>query len=1023
MMAAFTCAPAPPEKIPPANATLPASDQDTTADYTATTPPFSPKRQSSSATPEFSSNSTPLHCRFLQEVDMSPATPPRTPSPAKRSDSPTKGSDSPTRGPQSPVKRSAPPIKQQLEVGANGFYFSCELPMSKVTPKKEDTPSKTATPKKDSEAGAESRTRTPSPLKKTSPMRGGGQSEQSKQSPAKMLFGAPKKDGGISSPTRVTSPLKNKSPAKGSGQSPAKALLGSPKRDAGIRTPASRRPSLLKNASPVKQSLVMARFGTPTRGKVGTPANSRPGSPVKLAIEQDSPKESVKKVSKLAEVLSSRPTAALHIPPGCLTDVTGEKVLDANPDAPIITRSAQNGPAIEKARPAAKSQPSDIGHLMAGLNTENVSTHDWANAQHAGEKVASPAPTPLRRASEKLRLDGSPSFLRLSTNSAPGVTNGPLERHTGSSAPPEPGTKEHRTISIHNSDAAISNAAESLSRRTTETRQERKDDAAHLFGDDLPTRRPSKASPEPSALGMIRKEQAVQHRPLLIPMLEPEVIESPKHFEKQLKWQETGTPKMKPIDRRTVSQQRRIGTDPSVLLAMRKEMVSVESSMRRSSGIDPSFCGPLNMGELPAMSDNFFVRDQWDVRSPGVVGTPTSSRTHSRTNSDIPSIGTVRASMEMSAQHRAGLTDVSITPSWSPKGQIPSHSWREKILDAKEVDAEHRGTEIITTPGTPFSRAMSAVSVKPVKSATAPAVTLRKRATAPRATTMPSRSNVHNSPARQAPSAVPAKTKIGATAVPRTARKSIVSSAPKPTAAPASKPPFLRPRPSHIQKLALPVKPKPADPSTDPRPYEQKFVSAVAIADRVAEWNSEDRKKAKSPHLVKTANNPTKAPTKMKSFLRKPSKIGLKVELKESFTPEGSPTKPLSPIKDSDLPPSIKGPAYPPPYFEGTTTPKHSPSPKPGIPSPRIRAPKTPGPRNPAVTRLKQAAALKTPVSHLIPILDRNALRTPSKTIVSSLDKAIDAKIAEDARSGKEFTPSGNRVSDLLDARVKGVGV
>jgi hypothetical protein len=48
---------------------------------------------------------------------------------------------------------------------------------------------------------------------------------------------------------------------------------------------------------------------------------------------------------------------------------------------------------------------------------------------------------------------------------------------------------------------------------------------------------------------------------------------------------------------------------------------------------------------------------------------------------------------------------------------------------------------------------------------------------------------------------------------------------------------------------------------------------------------------------------------------------------------------------------------------------------------------------------------------------DPNALRTPSKEIQSALDRAIDAKIAEDARSGREFTPSGNRISDLLAKR------
>jgi hypothetical protein len=63
------------------------------------------------------------------------------------------------------------------------------------------------------------------------------------------------------------------------------------------------------------------------------------------------------------------------------------------------------------------------------------------------------------------------------------------------------------------------------------------------------------------------------------------------------------------------------------------------------------------------------------------------------------------------------------------------------------------------------------------------------------------------------------------------------------------------------------------------------------------------------------------------------------------------------------------------------------------------------------------AGAPKTPVNRRMTVLDRNATRTPSKDIVSSLDAAIDRKIAEDARRGLEFTPGGNRLRDLLNAR------
>ncbi|KAF2119224.1 hypothetical protein BDV96DRAFT_567218 [Lophiotrema nucula] len=42
---------------------------------------------------------------------------------------------------------------------------------------------------------------------------------------------------------------------------------------------------------------------------------------------------------------------------------------------------------------------------------------------------------------------------------------------------------------------------------------------------------------------------------------------------------------------------------------------------------------------------------------------------------------------------------------------------------------------------------------------------------------------------------------------------------------------------------------------------------------------------------------------------------------------------------------------------------------------------------------------------------------TPSKEIASSLDSAIDDRINDYARQGRDFTPSGNKVSDLMNAR------
>ncbi|KAH8723349.1 hypothetical protein GQ44DRAFT_310994 [Phaeosphaeriaceae sp. PMI808] len=85
------------------------------------------------STPRFgnSSTSTLLYKRFLNEVSMV-RTPQRTPSPVKAMEKTKKGGNSPMNGRSSPSKPT-------LEVGRDGFYFSYELPLSKVSPKKDGT--------------------------------------------------------------------------------------------------------------------------------------------------------------------------------------------------------------------------------------------------------------------------------------------------------------------------------------------------------------------------------------------------------------------------------------------------------------------------------------------------------------------------------------------------------------------------------------------------------------------------------------------------------------------------------------------------------------------------------------------------------------------------------------------------------------------------------------------------------------------------------------------------------------------
>ncbi|KAF9697843.1 hypothetical protein EKO04_004019 [Ascochyta lentis] len=233
---------------------------------------------------------------------------------------------------------------------------------------------------------------------------------------------------------------------------------------------------------------------------------------------------------------------------------------------------------------------------------------------------------------------------------------------------------------------------------------------------------------------------------------------------------------------------------------------------------------------------------------------------------------------------------------------------------------------------------------------------------------------------------------------PSTSRPGAASISRKPVAAitalPPSKPQdtVRTTKSAALRAAAHPKRAAPPAPVVDPRTQGQRFVSAEAIAGRVAEWKDEDRKNAapKVPMRAKSTKAPSKPPPKPANGrgAKTPEPRDPKADsgLGQSYTPPGNPTRLPSPVK----PPSKT----------------------------RLVVPTTPAPKKAALPA-KQRTPLptKTPVNRRTDLRDPNAVRTPSKEIQSSLDRAIDAKIAEDARSGKEFTPSGNRISELLEAK------
>ena len=982
--------------------TTPASVPNKNAAYTATntTPLSSPKKHGSPSTPD----QTPLRQRFLRAVSMSPAIPSR-PSMEGRKTS-EKARDSPIVVRHTPKKTNQPPMK--LEVGQGAFYFSIELPPSKITSKRSGTTSKSGTPKGEE---TPTRTRTPSPLKNASPT----------------------KEDAAGTPTRTTrNPLKRRETIH---QSPARPLFGTPtkmtpKQNPDPQTPTRRTPSPQKTYSSVNQSPARIAVGTPRRKVLGdTPGSNRPGSPVKRSIEEDdSPTNPIKTSSLLTNKVQTTPKETSRKPIGGLTSVDDVHVPNPNLIATAFTSPPPPHPESTEQAPTPKASPENIGQLMASLICDNTSTHDWTSSHHDNE-IASPIPTPLRKAGEKLKLGGSPSFLRMSPNGTTAVTSddpaadiirkGSLFRHEPASTEPQ----EDRSKSIERLSPRLPEEASSSS--ITEDQVARLDHTG-TTPQELQFAFPSRpADPgSSSAINAMRRSPAPPRRSLSYSEQRSETHQkesSQQDYQARGHGIDNSLPKsFLPVP---ASHQRRVGTDPSVLLKTQKDTVNLEATMCRSAGVvDPDFCGPLHLNELPDMPRSLFVRDQQDIGSPGAEGTP---ETLSRADSGTSSLQAVQADGEKGIERPTATRRVSSAPRiprWKPVGATPALAKDDRVAAAKRKDSQSKGADKTVTAGRARPRAGSAVS-RPTKSGTVASTARRKTLATPVKPTLPVEATSHSSPHSRIPSLTSANTKSPIPPVPKIPRKPLpgTSGPGKAVAALKERLPNvpsapINPRPVPTRKPLRPSTIEPYNPSADPRPYEQKFASAGDIADRLAGWHNENRKKAEADR----AKVPTRPANKT------PARTPLRTQPIESTTPDGSPdknlillmetpasTEPLSPTKDAKSRPFSTKP--PPP-----TTPKAKT--RAPAPAPKTPIPKTPalGARKAAVNDLRQpimAGAPKTPVNRRMTVLDRNATRTPSKDIVSSLDAAIDRKIAEDARRGLEFTPGGNRLRDLLNAR------
>lgn len=185
------------------------------------------------------------------------------------------------------------------------------------------------------------------------------------------------------------------------------------------------------------------------------------------------------------------------------------------------------------------------------------------------------------------------------------------------------------------------------------------------------------------------------------------------------------------------------------------------------------------------------------------------------------------------------------------------------------------------------------------------------------------------------------------------------------------------------------------------------FASAEEIAGHVREWNSKPleetstvltSKKSSLNSVTKSAVRGT-ATTRSAPTFMSPTATSAKKQTprkaQESYTPPGSPPK-------RELIPHSARKVQPKPAGSPARSTKRSLSPPKKVNVRSLATPRTPLPRRIVLQRGK--------------IVDQGALRTPSKDTVSKLDREINAHLASQERQGRMFTPSGQRIKDLLAA-------
>lgn len=325
------------------------------------------------ATPKSKAN-TPLHKRFLEEVTMSPGTPPRTPS----------------RSPKTGGKEEV-----RLEVGQNGFYFSMEIPERKIV-------------------GSRPTSRAATPDAKPSGRVTPGRPTTGRLTP-----------GGLGQGRLSPSPKKDvRSEVKGSGTGRVKDILrknlfgtptkkglkmgwGAEKEEVGKGSD-SMSPSKEESERPVPKCELRTCEGSGSqRAQNGNTAESASEHAIAPSATQD---------SITSTRLSSQPVSTT-VPP-----TSPPAAMSLEPQSTPKTTSA---PVLNVRTVPSASTPSNIGHLMANHSNKSAKVQTLPTAGGLESM-----PTPLRKMQEKLGLR-SPHVLRKERSNEDGSRSSTATSNTG----------------------------------------------------------------------------------------------------------------------------------------------------------------------------------------------------------------------------------------------------------------------------------------------------------------------------------------------------------------------------------------------------------------------------------------------------------------------------------------------------------------------------------------------------------------------------------------------------------------